>query len=1648
MTRILRYAFLMTVLALAAESASAQVTTGTPPFGTFASNSAPDVINLANLNAHLAIAVLHKAGRGTDFTYDLSYDSSVWFPVTSGSTTSWQPVSNWGWRGATEAGTGYVSNTYTFVRSGYANACTTEYWSNWAYHDAWGVSHPFAGESDDYYGSYKWCGDRYSDGFSSTATDGSGYSIVVPASFHSLATLYSSAGKVINAPNNSGIGTGTSTDRNGNIINVDNSGNFYDTLSSTTPVLTVSGIGTPLNPVVFTYTAPSNAAASYTMNFTNYTVATNFGLSGTSEYKSSAAVPLVSSVVLPDGSQYSIQYEATPSTPSSGACTPYAGTTCVTARIKSVTLPTGGSITYTYTGGHNGVFSDGSTAGLTRTLSDGASWNATWTYTRMQGTGAASETTVIAPQLPYDSAQNQSILQFQGIYETQSDVYQGSAPTFSSLPISEATLQTSNLLQEVQACYNGSASPCTSTAVALPIGSQSAITILPGSGGLQSEVVTFYNGYGQLTEEDDYGYGAGAPGSVLRRKLISIQTVGTYQAIQTAQIQDGLGNVKAQTTMTFDQGSVTATSGTPQHSNPTVGRGNPTTISYFVQGSNALNKTLTYYDTGNVASITDVNNATTTYNYLNATSTCGNAFPTSVTEAISGLSQSMVWNCTGGVATSTTDENGKIFSTSYTDTKFWRPYSGTDQLLNITTLTYGGQTSVESSMPFNGTISTSDTLVTLDGLGRSNISQTKQSPTSASYDSVETDYDVVGRTSRVTHPYSGTAGHTNSSAPAVTTTYDALSRPTQEADSWTGGSTVSFTYTQNDVYQSLGPVSTGDNNAKRRQLEYDALGRLTSVCEVTVGTTAWPGGTCAQTSAQTGYWTKYTYDANDNLTNVTQNAQAASGQQQTRSYTYDDLSRMTSEAEPESGTTIYAYDSLVSDPNCGTLTFSGDLVKRTDAVGNTACSTYDLLHRNTSITYHGTYASSTPIKNFVYDAATVNSVAMTTVKTRLAEAYTCVSPCTSKITDLGFSYTARGETSDVYESTPHSGGYYHVPASYWANGGPNQLNNASCSSQPCLPGLPTLTYGADGEGRPSTVSASSGQNPVTGTTYNPYGTPPQTTVSFGSGDSDVFNSDANTGRMTQYKFNVGSNAVTGALTWNPNGTLGQLAITDPLNSSNAQTCNYTHDDLTRIASASCGSIWSQTFSFDAFGNINKSGNSSFGATYSPSTNRMTTIGSSTPTYDSNGNVTNDFLHSYAWDAEGRPVTIDTVTVTYDALGRAVELYGGGTYREIVYAPSGGKLALMSGQSLLKGFVQLTGGTTAVYSSSGLDHYRHSDWLGSARLATTPTQTVYGEVAYAPYGETYAASGNNDFSWTGINADIEPANPETLYDFPAREYGIQGRWPSPDPAGLLAVDSRNPQSWNRYAYVLNNPLAMTDPTGMWGAEMGPVCATDPIACIILSIFEGLFEFFGFGGPPPPPPPPQAAPAPPGGYGGGIDPYGTWNEKLPKGVRVFPSSFPTTSSNCDWCGDDYRRPGSHARWRSASMCCRYQWLALRHLLATTTWSGSGGYIVPIFGPEVPVGVGGIGTTTFNIGQGWACAGGGFAIGTPGGTLSGGPLTTGNVGNARNIANGPSVQGSVTYGAGVQAMGNSNGAVGGPAVGSTGANEAMTYSGCWGK
>jgi hypothetical protein len=1075
MNPMLRSFLLAGLVLAAAADGMAQVPTGQPAFGSFAGG--PDVVDLSNLNVQLAVPIVNKAGRGTPFSYTLTFDTSVWYPAGVSGSQVWTPVVNWGWQAQTQVLTGYV--TYRTTRlSCWCVDCVPRpmylYYLSYTFstfQDRFGAVHTFSATASQ----ASPCGDADATTDTVTLTDGSGYTIYVDST--PSATIYPRGGGTYNPPLQTGTGSATYTDPNGNQITT-NGSTFTDTLGTT--ALTVSGS----SPVNFTVTPPSGTNVSYVMNYTIYTVATNFAAPGITEY-GRTSVPLVSTLVLPDNSKYTFAYETTP-----GACTPLSGTysaNCVTGRLASVQLPTGGTTTYTYSGGYNGILGDGSASTVTRATPDG-----TWTYSQVKGTGAASTTTITAPVLPNETVSNVTVVQFQGLYETQRQSYEGST--------------SGTLLQTVNTCYNGSTSPCTGTAVALPI-TQRTVIIQPG-GSLQCKHNYLYNAYGLPTELDDYDYGSGAPGSLIRKVLITYASLGNGIVSQPASVtvQNGSGATAAQTTFTYDQGTPTPTSGTPQHVAVSGSRGNATTVSTLVQGSTSLSKLFTYYDTGTANTATDVNGAVTTYKY-SSTGSCGNSFVTSVSLPLS-LSASQTWNCTGAVMLTSTDANGQNTTATYTDPYFWRPYSATDALGYVIQRTYT-PTSVESSLLFNSGSSTLDVLSTVDGLGRPYFSQQRQAPGSANWDSVERAYNSVGSLYWTSMPYSGAAGAgtSNSVSALVTNHYDNLGRNTWVGTWMTNGSLLgpaTATFSQNDVLVNSGPAA--GENQKQRQLEYDALGRLTSVCEITSGAGS---GTCGQTSAQIGYWTKYTYDAAGRLTGVAQNAQ---GTQQTRSYAFDFTGRLTSETNPESGTTSYVYD---SDATCGNS--SGDLVKRSDAVGNVTCYAYDVLHRVTSISYpSGTYMSVTPMKVFYYDASHFNTTYNT--KGRLASAGTCQNPtCAgSWITAEDFSYSARGELTDVFESTPHSGGWYHVSSTYWGNGALNSINMN-------LSGVPSWAFGVDGEGRINGVWATPGWSPlVSSAAYNPYASPPNVQVTLGSGDSDSFQFDVNTGRMTQYKYTVGA----------------------------------------------------------------------------------------------------------------------------------------------------------------------------------------------------------------------------------------------------------------------------------------------------------------------------------------------------------------------------------------------------------------------------------------------------------------------------------------------------------------------------------------------
>ena len=134
------------------------------------------------------------------------------------------------------------------------------------------------------------------------------------------------------------------------------------------------------------------------------------------------------------------------------------------------------------------------------------------------------------------------------------------------------------------------------------------------------------------------------------------------------------------------------------------------------------------------------------------------------------------------------------------------------------------------------------------------------------------------------------------------------------------------------------------------------------------------------------------------------------------------------------------------------------------------------------------------------------------------------------------------------------------------------------------------------------------------------------------------------------------------------------------------------------------------------------------------------------------------------------------------------------------------------------YIYFEGKRIARRDASGDVFYYTQDDLGTTdgmveiAAGDTSEQICY-DADFYPYGgeNVFTNTCPQNYKFEGKERD------ETGNDnFGARYYSSQwGRFMSPDPDNAGAsLDS--PQSWNAYSYVLNNPLAFTDPSGLYCA----------------------------------------------------------------------------------------------------------------------------------------------------------------------------------------------------------------------------------------
>ena len=265
--------------------------------------------------------------------------------------------------------------------------------------------------------------------------------------------------------------------------------------------------------------------------------------------------------------------------------------------------------------------------------------------------------------------------------------------------------------------------------------------------------------------------------------------------------------------------------------------------------------------------------------------------------------------------------------------------------------------------------------------------------------------------------------------------------------------------------------------------------------------------------------------------------------------------------------------------------------------------------------------------------------------------------------------------------------------------------------------------------------------------------------------------------------------------------------------------------------ATGNSTYNLTFNYDRYGNMACQTNGQTNGpcpnwTFNSSANQITTAGY---TYDAAGNVTSDNLTNYQWDAEGRLKSVNNGadrSYVYNALGREVEWHGDGRVSEDLTDLAGHYLGSVDPSSGAWTGERIPGSSIylAWYVNGGTTFF-HYNALGSSVMNTRQDGTVSNDVLFYPWGQMWASPVNDYFQFFG---NIEGWDWEIGEGVTPNRYypNYQGRWLSPDP---LAGDISNPQSLNRYTYVLNNPTSLIDPSGQ-GSNTGCSNAQDFWGCV--------------------------------------------------------------------------------------------------------------------------------------------------------------------------------------------------------------------------
>jgi RHS repeat-associated protein len=1138
----------------------------------------------------------------------------------------------------------------------------------------------------------------------------------------------------------------------------------------------------------------SNGSEPITTSYESLSVSTDFGQTNVGEWPySGTPVKRIAGFNLPDGSQYAFGYDSY-------------------GELNSITLPTGGQITLTY---QNITDYWGN---VNRWVSFRTSPAGTWTYSYafsstgglQNNNGPTMTTTVTRPDgsravYLFDLA---NIVSSSGSSRKTVQTTLGHAPWNTTISIYDPS---NNLLATKTNTYNYAAEGHSEYSVTGAGALLSSVNIVYPSSVANTGSYTEYdysNGCDSLLsgiKEWPFAQQSFITSSYPAGRTTTLQYVYQPPNCPTAsssppmvsevaaiKVQDSSGN-GSETDYTYDNygaGGLTSygTGGLagvlrfPNHDDENFGpgntsRGNVTSISRAVgAGANPLVTGLGYDIAGDLVSSTDPAGNVTKYDYGPE-----NAAPIEI-QSPAGLMEMTYYYNTGKLASLLPAYSWQHWYFYYNDpldrlTKVTQPDDGGPSYV------YTGSNQVDSAMGIGYGNPARYDRTALDSLGRTQTQSLLSDPDGRT--NVDYSYNTVADTVCTSNPHRSVPSSTDG---ATCVQYDPIGRVTRILRQ--DGNSVTYQYGA-----SVGgaaaicnngtgyPSFSTDETGRQRQFWTSGYGEVIETDE--------PDSSGAPSIA-----TCYGYDVLGNLTSVQQQGGSTSSSLwRNWAMHYDGLSRLTSATSPEAGTTSYSY------VNASGGLCSGDAslpCTRTDARGIVTTYGYDSANQLTSVAYSD---NQTPRITYNYG----NSPLLQSMTDGSGTTY--------------WQYDAMARVTETWLQPP--GSAYSFPTSFSTY---NFDGSLATQDQ-------NLTYSYNGAQEPVAVSGGANQY-VSQAHYTPTGQlasvglggPP------GAGDPAITETVSWNNRLQPTRIKAVANAGSAGTLFDISYSYdqgggrnnGNVAWTTN-NLECSRSAGYTYDNLNRLTSA-ISTNWGDAYGYDAWGNllsmtpcgsVNAAGacldegsSSLVGQTLNVQVGSNNQITNDGVLYDSAGNMTTDISgNKLTFNGRNQLTSFlspgsSAMSYVYNGAGQRAQKSDGTHY----YYNSNGSVSSVGdglGNAAMS-YVYFNGARVADVNSAGAVRYYLTDRLGSTSTLTDGQQVLW-QGDYYPFGSLVSGTPER-FGFTGYEFDSESG-----YNYAVNRYQspLLGRFLSADP---LPGSVGSPQSWNRYAYVRNNPLNLTDPSG--------------------------------------------------------------------------------------------------------------------------------------------------------------------------------------------------------------------------------------------